>query len=119
MKKVISAGSIVLDLTPEFPDIKVKRQLGTHHLKEHIGETPLKVLCVHGKYDNIVPYAGAMRFVRKINAEAKLSGAGRRAAMLEIVDPKYQHFRLCAGLWRESSSASPILRHVMGWLENV
>ena len=27
----------------EFPDIKVKRQLGTHHLKEHIGETPLKL----------------------------------------------------------------------------
>jgi hypothetical protein len=27
----------------EFPDIKIKRQLGTHHLKEHIGETPLKL----------------------------------------------------------------------------
>ncbi|WP_405341738.1 hypothetical protein [Fibrobacter sp.] len=27
----------------EFPDIKVKRQLGTHHLKENIGETPLKL----------------------------------------------------------------------------
>ena len=27
----------------EFPDIKVKRQLGTHHLKETIGETPLKL----------------------------------------------------------------------------
>lgn len=27
----------------EFPDAKVKRQLGTHHLKEHIGETPLKL----------------------------------------------------------------------------
>lgn len=27
----------------EFPQIKVKRQLGTHHLKEHIGETPLKL----------------------------------------------------------------------------
>ena len=27
----------------EFPDAKVKRQLGTHHLKENIGETPLKL----------------------------------------------------------------------------
>ena len=27
----------------EFPDIKVKRQLGTHHLKENIGESPLKL----------------------------------------------------------------------------
>jgi hypothetical protein len=27
----------------EFPNIKAKRQLGTHHLKEHIGETPLKL----------------------------------------------------------------------------
>ncbi|SHK34784.1 hypothetical protein SAMN05720470_101179 [Fibrobacter sp. UWOV1] len=27
----------------EFPNAKVKRQLGTHHLKEHIGETPLKL----------------------------------------------------------------------------
>lgn len=27
----------------EFTDIKVKRQLGTHHLKETIGETPLKL----------------------------------------------------------------------------
>ena len=26
-----------------FPDINVKRQLGTHHLKETIGETPLKL----------------------------------------------------------------------------
>lgn len=27
----------------EFPEAKVKRQLGTHHLKETIGETPLKL----------------------------------------------------------------------------
>ncbi len=27
----------------EFPDIKIKRQLGLHHLKETIGETPLKL----------------------------------------------------------------------------
>ena len=27
----------------EFSNIKVKRQLGSHHLKEHIGETPLKL----------------------------------------------------------------------------
>jgi len=27
----------------EFPDAKVKRQLGTHHLKENIGESPLKL----------------------------------------------------------------------------
>lgn len=27
----------------EFPDVKIKRQLGTHHLKETIGETPLKL----------------------------------------------------------------------------
>ena len=27
----------------EFPNEKIKRQLGTHHLKENIGETPLKL----------------------------------------------------------------------------
>lgn len=27
----------------EFPDAKIKRQLGTHHLKETIGDTPLKL----------------------------------------------------------------------------
>lgn len=82
---------------------------------------PIPVLCLHGKYDNIVPYAGAMRFVRRMNERIAESGdaSSGRAVMIEIKDPVYRHIRLTDGLWLENPKKSPLQREVYEWMEKI
>ena len=84
-------------------------------------EQDVPVLCLHGKYDNLVPYAGAMRFVRRLNEKkAEAVPAGKpNAVMIEIKDPVYRHIRLTAGLWLEDPARSPLQREIYRWLDGL
>ncbi|MGI6742753.1 MAG: alpha/beta hydrolase [Eubacteriales bacterium] len=75
-------------------------------------DTDVPVLCIHGKYDHITPYANAMRFIRRLNGIT----CRRLGSMIEIDDVIYRHFRLTHGLWIEDPSRSRIQREIFRWL---